>query len=96
MDLQQLKMILDLALPYDYIDIRYCPESDFKEDAIRIVYLNSPDGIIYHVISIFNDPGKGELLAVSSSRELPSWFTDVFTATQYCSDSSVYVIALKE
>lgn len=98
MDLQQLKKILDLALPYDNIDIRFNAGSypiGNPEDTIRIVY-TTEDPLIAHVISIFNDPCKKELLAVSSSRELPSWFTNIFTATQYCSDSSVYIISLKE
>jgi hypothetical protein len=98
MDLQQLKKILDLALPYDNIDIRFNAGSypiGNPEDTIRIVY-TAEEPLIAHVISIFNDPCKKELLAVSSSRELPSWFTNIFTATQYCSDSSVYIISLKE
>lgn len=94
MDLQQLKKVLDLAIPYDFIDIRYRPENAYMCDAIRIVYTTKIP--IVHVISIFNVPDKGELLAVSSSGYLPSWFTDVFTATQYCSDSNVYIISLKE
>lgn len=98
MDLQQLKKILDLALPYDNIDIRFNAGNypiGNPEDTIRIVY-TTESPFIAHVISIFNDPCKKELLAVSSSRELPSWFTNIFTATQYCSDSSVYIISLKE
>lgn len=94
MDLQQLKKVLDLAIPYDYIDIRYRPETNYTCDAIRIVYTTKTP--IVHVISIFNDLDKGELLAVSSSGYLPSWFTDVFTATQHYSDSGVYAISLKE
>ena len=95
MDLQQLKKVLDLAFPYDYIDIRYRPETNYTYDAIRIVYTTKTP--IVNVISIFNDPDKGEeLLAICSSGFLPSWFTDVFTATQYCSDSGAYVISLKE
>lgn len=95
MDLQQLKMVLDLAIPYDDIDIKYRPENEYVWDAIRIVYVTKSPQIV-HVISIFNDPDKGKLLAVSTSGELPSWFTDVFTATRYCSDSNAYIISLKE
>lgn len=97
MDLYQLKGILDLALPYDYINIRYYPGNlpiGNSEDTIRIVY-TTESPLIAHVISIFYDPTEEELLAVSSNKELPSWFTDVFTATQYYSDGSVYVISLK-
>ena len=98
MDLQQLKKVLDLALPYDNIDIRYCAGNypiGNPEDTIRIVYTTEEPFRAY-VISILYDPCGEELLAISSSRELPSWFTNIFTATQYCSDSSVYVISLKE
>lgn len=98
MDLQQLKKVLDLALPYDNIDIRFNAGNYLignPEDTIRIVY-TTESPLIAHVISIFYDPCGEELLAVSSSKELPSWFTNIFTATQYCSDSSVYVISLKE
>ena len=99
MDLQQLKKILDLALPYDNIDIRFNAGSypiGNPEDTIRIVYTTESPLIIAHVISILNDPCGEKLLAISSSKELPSWFTNIFTATQYCSDSNVYVISLKE
>ena len=97
MDMQQLKMVLDLALPYDNINIRFCAGSypiGSPEDTIRIVYTNELP--IVHVISIVYDLSLDRLLAISSSKELPSWFTNIFTATQYCSDSNVYIISLKE
>ena len=98
MDLQQLKKILDLALPYDNIDIRFNAGNypiGNPEDTIRIVY-TTEEPLIAHVISIFYDLSLERLLAISSSKELPSWFTNIFTATQYCSDSNVYIISLKE
>lgn len=98
MDMQQLKMVLDLALPYDNINIRFCARSypiGSPEDTIRIVYTNEHPFIV-HVISIVYDLSLDRLLAISSSKELPSWFTNIFTATQYCSDSNVYIISLKE
>lgn len=98
MDMQQLKMVLDLAFPYDNIDIRYCAGNypiGNPEDTIRIVY-TTEQPLIAHVISIVYDLSQERLLAISSNPELPSWFTDVFTATQYCSDSNVYIISLKE
>lgn len=98
MDMQQLKMVLDLALPYDNIDIRFnagnYPIGNL-EDTIRIVY-TTEQPLIAHVISIFYDLSLERLLAISSNPELPSWFTNIFTATQYCSDSNVYIISLKE
>ena len=98
MDLQQLKKILDLALPYDNIDIRFNAGNypiGNPEDTIRIVY-TTEEPLIAHVISIFYDLSLERLLAISSNPELPSWFTNIFTATQYCSDSNVYIISLKE
>lgn len=98
MDMQQLKKILDLALPYDNIDIRFNAGNypiGNPEDTIRIVY-TTEQPLIAHVISIFYDLSLERLLAISSSKELPSWFTNIFTATQYCSDSNVYIISLKE
>lgn len=98
MDMQQLKMVLDLAIPYDNIDIRYCAGNypiGNPEDTIRIVY-TTEQPLIAHVISIVYDLSLDRLLAISSNKELPSWFTNVFTATQYCSDSNVYIISLKE
>ena len=96
--MQQLKKILDLALPYDNIDIRFNAGNypiGNPEDTIRIVY-TTEEPLIAHVISIFYDLSLERLLAISSNPELPSWFTNIFTATQYCSDSNVYVISLKE
>ena len=98
MDMQQLKMVLDLAIPYDNVDIRYCAGNypiGNPEDTIRIVY-TTEQPLIAHVISIVYDLSSDRLLAISSSKELPSWFTNIFTATQYCSDSNVYIISLKE
>lgn len=98
MDMQQLKMVLDLALPYDNIDIRFNAGNypiGNPEDTIRIVY-TTEQPLIAHVISIFYDLSLERLLAISSNPELPSWFTNIFTATQYCSDSNVYIISLKE
>lgn len=98
MDLYHLKKILDLALPYDYITINFYAGNypiGNPEDTIRIVY-TTEQPLIAHVISIFYDLSLDRLLAISSSKELPSWFTDIFNATHYCSDSHVYVISLKE
>ena len=99
MDMQQLKMVLDLAIPYDNIDIRFCAGSypiGSPEDTIRIVYTTEQPLLIAHVISIVYDLSQERLLAISSNPELPSWVTNIFTATQYCSDSNVYIISLKE
>lgn len=98
MDMQQLKMVLDLAIPYDNVDIRYCAGNypiGNPEDTIRIIY-TTEQPLIAHVISIVYDLSLDRLLAISSSKELPSWFTNIFTVTQYCSDSNVYIISLKE